>query len=96
MCKSCGPPSPLPRILFALFPDSPNPHASQEGFFAKLVDTVVDAFGPTYPELVSARATLAAVISEEEAAFSRTLDKGIERFKKLAAAASVRELAPGV
>jgi alanyl-tRNA synthetase len=43
-----------------------------------------------YPELVSARDKIHSVISEEEASFSRTLVKGIERFKKLAAAAQVR------
>lgn len=43
-----------------------------------------------YPELVSARDKIHTVIAEEEASFSRTLVKGIERFKKLAAAAQVR------
>lgn len=47
-------------------------------------------FGEVYPELVSARDKIHSVISEEEASFSRTLVKGIERFKKLAAAAQVR------
>lgn len=42
-----------------------------------------------YPELVSARDKIHSVIAEEEASFSRTLVKGIERFKKLAASAQV-------
>lgn len=66
----------------------------QEGFFAKLVDVVVKTFGETYPELVSARDKIHSIIAEEEASFSRTLVKGIERFKKLAAAAQVREHLP--
>jgi alanyl-tRNA synthetase len=45
-----------------------------------------------YPELVSSRDKIHSVIAEEEASFSRTLVKGIERFKKLAAAAQVRLL----
>ncbi len=39
--------------------------------------------------VVSARNTIHSVIAEEEASFSRTLVKGIERFKKAAAAAQV-------
>jgi alanyl-tRNA synthetase len=46
-------------------------------------------FGGVYPELVSARDKIHSVIAEEEASFSRTLVKGIERFQKLAAAAEV-------
>jgi alanyl-tRNA synthetase len=63
----------------------------QEGFFAQLVDVVVKTFGEAYPELVSAREKIFSIIAEEEASFSRTLVKGIERFKKLAASAQVRD-----
>lgn len=59
----------------------------QEGFFAKLVDVVVAHFGESFPELVKHRDTIHSTIREEEASFSRTLLKGIERFKKAAAAA---------
>uniref|UniRef100_A0A383VXA1 Alanine--tRNA ligase n=1 Tax=Tetradesmus obliquus TaxID=3088 RepID=A0A383VXA1_TETOB len=59
----------------------------QEGFFAQLVGVVVKTFGEAYPELAKHQEKIHAVISEEEASFSRTLGKGIERFKKLAAAA---------
>jgi alanyl-tRNA synthetase len=55
---------------------------------------VCRTFGETYPELVSARDKIHSIIAEEEASFSRTLVKGIERFKKLAAAAQVREHLP--
>lgn len=61
-----------------------------EGFFAQLVDVVVSTFGDAYPELRQARDRIHDVIAEEEASFSRTLVKGIEKFKKLAAAAEVR------
>ncbi|KIZ04229.1 alanyl-tRNA synthetase [Monoraphidium neglectum] len=69
---------------------------AQEGFFAKLVDVVVRNFGETYPELVKARDAIHDTIkarAEEEASFSRTLVKGIERFKK--AAATAQASAPG-
>ncbi|KAG2485170.1 hypothetical protein HYH03_016060 [Edaphochlamys debaryana] len=58
----------------------------KEGFFAGLVDVVVQHFGGFFPELVRQRDTIYSVLKEEEAAFSRTLIKGIERFKKAAAA----------
>lgn len=60
---------------------------AQEGFFAQLVDVVQQLFGPYFPELIAARDTIYNVIREEEASFSRTLMKGIERFKKVAAGA---------
>ena len=49
----------------------------------QLVDVVVREFGSFFPELVAARDTIHSVIREEEASFSRTLIKGIERFKKV-------------
>ncbi|MEW5320492.1 MAG: hypothetical protein WDW38_011561 [Sanguina aurantia] len=60
----------------------------QEGFFATLVDVVVREFGGFFPELIRQRDVIFATIREEEASFSRTLVKGIERFKKAAAASS--------
>lgn len=44
---------------------------------------MVREFGSFFPELVAARDTIHSVIREEEASFSRTLIKGIERFKKV-------------
>jgi alanyl-tRNA synthetase len=61
---------------------------ASEGFFAQLVDVVVKTFGDFFPELVKSRDTIHSVIAEEEASFSRTLVKGIERFKKAAAGAT--------
>ncbi|KAG2437150.1 hypothetical protein HXX76_005817, partial [Chlamydomonas incerta] len=61
---------------------------AKEGFFAGLVDVVVAHFGGFFPELVKQRDTIFGVLREEEAAFSRTLIKGIERFKKAAAGAT--------
>ena len=60
---------------------------AKEGFFASLVDTVVQSFGGFYPELRAARDTIYDVIRDEEASFSRTLLKGIEKYKKAAAVA---------
>ncbi|KAG1655811.1 hypothetical protein FOA52_015847, partial [Chlamydomonas sp. UWO 241] len=58
---------------------------AQEGFFANLVDVVVANFGDFFPELKSARDVIYETIREEEASFSRTLMKGIERFKRVSA-----------
>lgn len=57
-----------------------------EGFFSALADTVVDTMGDAYPELVKNRARIVETLREEEASFSRTLIKGIDRFKKAAQA----------
>lgn len=51
----------------------------------QLVDVVVKNFGSFFPELVAARNTIHSVIADEETSFGRTLVKGIERFKKMAA-----------
>lgn len=56
-----------------------------EGFFSSLVDTVVNCLGEMYPELVKHRDRIVEIIREEETAFSKTLVKGIDRFKKMAA-----------
>ena len=43
--------------------------------------------GTAYPELIKKRDLIVEVLQDEETSFSRTLLKGIERFKKMAAAA---------
>lgn len=58
-----------------------------EGFFASLADVVVDSFGAHYPELVAHRESIREILRDEESAFSRTLVKGLERFRRAAAKA---------
>lgn len=58
---------------------------ADQGFFSKLVDCVIENFGGFYPELSAARDVIFDTIRVEEKSFSRTLEKGIERFKKAAA-----------
>jgi hypothetical protein len=53
---------------------------------AQLVDVVVNNYSDVFPELRSARNLIHACITEEETSFSRTLLKGIDRFKKQAEA----------
>lgn len=52
------------------------------GFFAKLVHTLVEHMGDTYPELREREEFVTSIIREEEESFSKTVDKGIVMFKK--------------
>jgi alanyl-tRNA synthetase len=54
------------------------------GFFATLVPRLVAVMGGTFPELIEKQDHITAVIREEEESFSRTLDKGLQKFKELA------------
>eukprot|EP00547_Thalassionema_nitzschioides_P005626 CAMPEP_0194214384 /NCGR_PEP_ID=MMETSP0156-20130528/15519_1 /TAXON_ID=33649 /ORGANISM="Thalassionema nitzschioides, Strain L26-B" /LENGTH=963 /DNA_ID=CAMNT_0038942619 /DNA_START=270 /DNA_END=3161 /DNA_ORIENTATION=+ len=56
---------------------------AEPGFFATLVEVVVDTFGDAYPELVQNQKTIFDVIQEEEQAFSTMLDRGIQYFTEL-------------
>jgi alanyl-tRNA synthetase len=52
------------------------------GFFAKLVRTLVELMGDTFPELREKEELVTSIIREEEESFSKTVDKGIIEFKK--------------
>jgi len=52
-------------------------------FLAKVVPSVIDTFGETYPELTKNRDTIIEIITEEEQAFSTMLDRGIAYFSEL-------------
>eukprot|EP00579_Thalassiosira_antarctica_P008623 CAMPEP_0201884988 /NCGR_PEP_ID=MMETSP0902-20130614/17659_1 /ASSEMBLY_ACC=CAM_ASM_000551 /TAXON_ID=420261 /ORGANISM="Thalassiosira antarctica, Strain CCMP982" /LENGTH=970 /DNA_ID=CAMNT_0048414011 /DNA_START=17 /DNA_END=2929 /DNA_ORIENTATION=+ len=52
------------------------------GFFAKLVRTLVELMGDTFPELREKEEYVTSIIREEEESFSKTVDKGIVEFKK--------------
>jgi len=54
------------------------------GFFSKLVPTLVENMGDVFPELKERQDHVTAIIREEEESFSRTLDKGLQRFNELA------------
>ncbi len=58
---------------------------AKPGFFAELVDTVADVMGDVFPEVRQHKATINAIILDEERSFGRTLQRGIERFTRLAA-----------
>ncbi|PLX08053.1 MAG: alanine--tRNA ligase [Marinilabiliales bacterium] len=49
----------------------------KEPFIFKLVDTLADLMGESFPEILAQKELVAKVIKEEESVFLRTLDKGI-------------------
>lgn len=59
------------------------------GFLAELVPVVVEMLHGAFPELTAKQAEVQEIILDEEQSFGRTLNKGIERFKKIAQ--SIRE-----
>lgn len=56
-------------------------------FLAELVDTLVESFGTTFPELNTRRDTIKDVLLREETSFNETLDRGLELFEAEAATA---------
>mmetsp|Transcript_14770 Transcript_14770/g.33290 ORF Transcript_14770/g.33290 Transcript_14770/m.33290 type:complete len:964 (+) Transcript_14770:40-2931(+) len=57
------------------------------GFFSKLVPKLVEIMGKTFPEIIEKQDYIISIVRDEEESFSRTLDKGLQKFKDLAAAA---------
>ena len=53
------------------------------GFFATLVAKLVEVMGETYPELKQKQDFITSIVRDEEESFSRTLDKGLQKFKEL-------------
>jgi len=54
------------------------------GFFAKLVPKCVEVMGSAFPELIEKHPYVTSIIQEEEESFSKTLDKGLQKFNDLA------------
>ncbi len=54
------------------------------GFFEQLLDPVLETLGPVFPELREQEITIRRVIRSEEETFSRTIDRGMQLFEKVA------------
>ncbi|CAH0482842.1 unnamed protein product [Peronospora belbahrii] len=54
------------------------------GFLTELVPVVINMLGEAYPELIEKQKAVEEIVLDEEKSFGRTLNKGIERFKKIA------------
>ncbi len=57
----------------------------EEPFFYKLVPTVVENMGATFPELKTQQTHIEQVLKREEEAFNKTLDNGLALFEEEAA-----------
>jgi alanyl-tRNA synthetase len=65
------------------------------GFFSTIVPKLVEVMGGTFPELIQKQDYVTAIIRDEEESFSRTLDKGLERFNELAAKVDAKKVFSG-
>jgi alanyl-tRNA synthetase len=57
---------------------------AKSGFLSQLIPVVVSNMKDFYPEISEGFNTVIEIVKEEEAAFERTLDKGIEHFHRAA------------
>ncbi|MEX0324091.1 MAG: alanine--tRNA ligase [Puniceicoccaceae bacterium] len=54
-----------------------------DGFFTKLVDPVIEILGNVFPELKQQETVIRKVIASEEAAFERTIERGLLMLDKI-------------
>ncbi len=54
-----------------------------DGFFTKLVDPVIEILGDVFPELKQQETVIRKVIASEEAAFERTIERGLLMLDKI-------------
>ena len=59
------------------------------GFFTELSKTVIKQMSTAYPELVDQKTTIEKVIANEESAFNKTLERGLQLFDKMSAKGSI-------
>ena len=60
-----------------------------EGFFTELIPVIVKHLGTAYPELERQETTIKKVISKEESAFNKTLERGLQLFDKISNKGSI-------
>jgi alanyl-tRNA synthetase len=59
------------------------------GFFTELSKTLVEQMGTAYPELIAQQSTIEKVIANEETAFNKTLERGLQLFEKMSEKGSI-------
>ena len=59
------------------------------GFFTELSKTLIKQMSTAYPELVDQKTTIEKVIANEESAFNKTLERGLQLFDKMSAKGSI-------
>ena len=55
----------------------------KDGFFTELVEPVIAILGPVFPELKEQETVIRKVIASEEAAFERTIERGLLMLEKI-------------
>jgi len=65
------------------------------GFFSKLVPKLVEIMGGHFPEIKEKQDFITEIIRDEEESFSRTLDKGLEKFNEMAKSVGDDKVFPG-
>ncbi|CAJ1945615.1 unnamed protein product [Cylindrotheca closterium] len=65
------------------------------GFFSTLLPKLVEVMGNIFPELKEKQDLVAAVIRDEEESFSKTLDRGLQKFTELAEKLGDTKVFPG-
>ncbi|MEX0327013.1 MAG: alanine--tRNA ligase [Puniceicoccaceae bacterium] len=55
----------------------------KDGFFTELVEPVIAILGPVFPELKQQETVIRKVIASEEAAFERTIERGLLMLEKI-------------
>eukprot|EP00242_Pyramimonas_sp_CCMP2087_P017801 CAMPEP_0198213354 /NCGR_PEP_ID=MMETSP1445-20131203/28816_1 /TAXON_ID=36898 /ORGANISM="Pyramimonas sp., Strain CCMP2087" /LENGTH=1184 /DNA_ID=CAMNT_0043887981 /DNA_START=34 /DNA_END=3588 /DNA_ORIENTATION=- len=63
---------------------------AEDGFFNKLVTVVAREFGDVFPEVRAKAAEIQEIIEEEETSFTKTLQKGLERFHRSTTASKTK------
>jgi len=61
----------------------------RDGFFAGLVPVLVDAMGAAFPELRRQQTVARKAVASEEAAFDKTIGRGLRLFEKFAGSESI-------
>ena len=61
------------------------------GFFTELSKTLIKQMGTAYQELVDQKTTIEKVIANEESAFNKTLERGLQLFDKMSAKGSITD-----
>ena len=63
----------------------------EEPFLANVADTVIEEYGPFYPELVEQRDRIRLTLTEEEQRFERTVEAGVEHLETVLARAQAAQ-----
>jgi alanyl-tRNA synthetase len=58
-------------------------HQIETGMFLEMLERVAEEYGSQYPELISGKTKMINIFHEEEAKFSRTLNRGLKELERM-------------